>query len=75
MRDEKGKITFKSVWKWLRSDQGKKYSFVIFYAIFFIFLFIFISMPSDYKANNEEKEEEVLNIKKLLMKMKLVFQE
>ncbi len=59
MRDEKGKITVKSVWKWLRSSQGKKYSFVIFYAIFFIFLFIFISMPADYKPNNKQSEEEV----------------
>ncbi len=60
MRDEKGKITIKSVWKFLRSEKGKKYSFVIFYAIFFIFLFIFLRAPV---GNIEEKpKEEISNL-------------
>ena len=58
MRDEKGKITIKSVWKFLRSEKGKKYSFVIFYAIFFIFLFIFLRAPV---GNIEEKPKEEIS--------------
>ena len=56
MRDEKGKITVKSVWKFIRSEKGRKYSFVIFYAIFFIFLFIFLRAPATY-IEEKPKEE------------------
>lgn len=60
MRNEKGDITIKSVWKWLRSDSGKKYSFAVFYLVFFIFIFILISLPSPNDTKNEnnyQKEE------------------
>ena len=65
MRNEKGVITVKSVWKWLRSDSGKKYSFVVFYLGFFIFVFILISLPSpnDNKIeNNSYKFKYILKI-------------
>lgn len=60
MRNEKGDITIKSVWKWLRSDKGKKYSFFIFYFFFFIFIFILISLPSpnDTKTENNHQNEQ-----------------
>ena len=59
MRDEKGNITIKSVYKWFRSDKGKKYSFFIFYLIFFIFLFIFISIPyKESPTNNDIPKED-----------------
>lgn len=45
MRNKDGKITIKSFWKLLRSDKGKKYSFVIFYFFFFIFVYIIINLP------------------------------
>ncbi len=51
MRDEKGNITIKSVYKWLRSEKGKKYSFVIFYLIFFIIIFLFF-MPNNSELSN-----------------------
>ena len=61
MRDEKGKITVKSVWQWLRSDTGKKYSFFIFYFFFFLVLIIFLNMPKEMSSNNEE-ENNVLSL-------------
>ena len=60
MKNENGKITIKSIWKFLRSDKGKKYSFVIFYAIFFIFLFIFISVPG--KESNTRVPDSETNL-------------
>ena len=54
MKNENGKITIKSIWKWLRSEKGKRYSFLIFYLFFFIFVFIFISLPSNITTNNNE---------------------
>ena len=36
-------INIKTIWKWLRSEKGKQYSFIIFYFFFFLFLFIFIN--------------------------------
>ncbi len=59
MKDDNGKITIKSIWKFLRSDKGKKYSFIIFYAIFFIFLFVFLTMPVKETKIEKEKEEEI----------------
>ena len=60
MKDKKEKITIKSIWKWLRSDKGKKYSFVVFYFFFFIFLFIVMSFPNNIenKDNNQTDIEE-----------------
>lgn len=56
MRNEKGEITVKSIWKWLRSDKGKRYSFFLFYIFFFIIIFIFLSYRDDTQVN-ENKEE------------------
>ena len=36
-------INIVTIWKTLRSEKGKRYSFIIFYIFFFIFLFIFIN--------------------------------
>lgn len=54
MRNEKGEITFKSFFKWLKSDKGKRYSFFIFYLFFFIFVFIILSFTNnvDNSLNN-----------------------
>ena len=57
MRNEKGEITIKSVWKWLRTDVGKRYSFFIFYLFFFIFLFIVFSVTSNYETPEYENNE------------------
>lgn len=70
MRNEKGEITIKSIWKWLRSDKGKRYSFFIFYFFFFVFLFLFISIPNnevvDNKNNNIKEEQKLpFNLKKI----------
>ena len=48
-------ITIKTIWKWLRSKKGKRYSFVIFYIFFFIFLYIFMNV--DLKTDTNKKEE------------------
>lgn len=70
MRNEKGEITIKSIWKWLRSDKGKRYSFFIFYFFFFVFLFLFISIPNneavDNKNNNIKEEQKLpFSLKKI----------
>lgn len=52
MRNEKGKITFISVFKWLRTDKGKRYSFFIFYFFFFILLFIVMNIKFDDNFDN-----------------------
>lgn len=62
MKNEKDEITIKSIWKWLRSDKGKRYSFFLFYLFFFIIIFIFLSYREEevVKENKEdvlEKEE------------------
>ena len=44
-----------TIWKNLRSEQGKKYSFFIFYIIFFLILFIMII--SNKNTSIEPKEE------------------
>ena len=58
MTNENGKITIKSIWKWLRSESGKRWSFVIFYLFFFIFIFILLSLPGSItdKSNNNTNE-------------------
>ena len=58
MRDEKGNITIKSIYKWFRSEKGKRYSFVIFYIFFFAFLFIFLSIPADTEPIRDKESEE-----------------
>ncbi len=65
MRDEKGNITIKSVYKWLRSDTGKRYSFFIFY--FFFFLILYLAFSFNQNSNNqlkptEEQEETTLSL-------------
>ena len=58
MRDEKGNITIKSIYKWFRSEKGKRYTFVIFYIFFFAFLFIFLSTPADTEPIRDKEPEE-----------------
>ena len=62
MKNNKKKfdIDFKTIWKWLRSENGKRYSFIIFYIFFFIFLFIFLTVDMKPIINNEIKEENSL---------------
>ena len=36
-------LNIKTIWKMLRSEKGRRYSFIIFYIFFFGFLFIFIN--------------------------------
>lgn len=56
MKDKNGNITIRSVWSWLRSDKGKKYSFFIFYIFFFIFVFVILSFKNeDTRPNETEK--------------------
>ena len=56
MKDENGKITIKSIWKWLRSDTGKKASFFIFYFFFFLFIFMFLSSGDNQTTPQQEEE-------------------
>ena len=48
-------INIKTIWKILRSEKGKRYSFIIFYVFFFIFLFIFMNI--DIKSNNKNNNQ------------------
>lgn len=58
MRNENGKITIKSIWKWLRSESGKRWSFVVFYLFFFAFIFILLSLPGSSTTNKNDKTNE-----------------
>ena len=49
MVKKEDKVTIKSIYKWFRSDTGKRISFVVFYLIFFIVLFLLIGTPTDTK--------------------------
>ena len=51
-------INIKTIWKWLRSEKGKRYSFAIFYIFFFIFLFIFMNVNNVDNQKKEEKKED-----------------
>ena len=60
MKNKKNdEINIKTIWKWLRSKKGKRYSFVIFYIFFFIFLFIFmnVNLKDDPKKEDNSKED------------------
>ena len=57
MKNQKKDINFKDIWKWLRSEKGKRYRFVVFYVCFFIFLFIFISVNNTSNTNNNKNEK------------------
>lgn len=52
------KINIKTIWKFLRSEKGKRYSFVIFYIFFFAFLFILMSLPSTSTNNKQNNQVE-----------------
>ena len=50
-------VNIKTIWKMIRSEKGRKLSFVIFYLFFFIFLFIFIySSPATIDNNSRENQ-------------------
>ena len=55
MKKNNNDINFKTIWKILRSEKGKRYSFIIFYVFFFIFLFIFMNI--DLKPNNKNNNQ------------------
>lgn len=57
MKNEKGEITLKSIWKWLRSDTGRKFSFLLFYVFFFTFLFLFFSFSGTTSMNHQQESE------------------
>ena len=65
MRDKNGKITVKSFWHWLRSDKGKKYSFVIFYFFFFLFLFLLLTFQGTDTLTNKEESVFPYSIKNI----------
>ena len=52
------KINIKTIWKFLRSEKGKRYSFVIFYVFFFAFLFILMSLPNTSTNNKQNNQVE-----------------
>ena len=52
------KINIKTIWKFLRSEKGKRYSFVIFYIFFFAFLFILMNLPSTSTNNKQNNQVE-----------------
>ena len=56
MKKKNNDINIKTIWKFFRSEKGKRYSFIIFYIFFFIFLFIFMNI--DYKTDNNVNKEE-----------------
>ena len=60
MKDEKGNVTIKSIYHWLRSDSGKKYSFFIFYFFFFLVLIIFIN--TNQTSVSEKNKTESVNL-------------
>ena len=56
MKKQDNNFNIITIWKWLRSEKGKRYSFIIFYLFFFIFLFVFFNF--DYSSNKKEISEE-----------------
>lgn len=54
MKKKENEITIKTIWKWFRSEKGKRYSFVLFYLFFFLFLFLFLNV--DLKTDRKEEE-------------------
>lgn len=52
------KINIKTIWKFLRSEKGKRYSFVIFYIFFFAFLFILMNLPNTSTNNKQNNQVE-----------------
>lgn len=51
-------ITIKTIFKWLKSTKGRKYTFAIFYIFFFIFIFILLSFnPKSTEKNNQPQTE------------------
>ena len=51
---KKKEFNIKTIFTWLRSEKGKKYSFFVFYFFFFIFLFIYLKVTSNYEVDNSE---------------------
>ena len=59
--NKKNDINIKTIWKAFRSEQGKRYSFIIFYFFFFLFLFIFINTTdTSVKPSSVIKEDSSL---------------
>lgn len=59
MKEEKNKkkneINIKTIWKFLRSEKGKRYSFFIFYIFFFIFVFSIASLGNNKIVKEPEQ--------------------
>ena len=55
-KNTKNDINIMTIWKTLRSEKGKRYSFIIFYFFFFLFLFIIINNGEMQSRNNAPVE-------------------
>lgn len=58
----KQEANIKTVYKWLKSDKGKRYSFFIFYIFFFIFVFIFLAFTNNQENNLQDTNNTNPNI-------------
>lgn len=58
MKKKENDINIKTIWKWLRSEKGKRYFFVVFYVFFFIFLFIFMNINISDDSKTKETTED-----------------
>lgn len=59
-KKKNNEINIKTIWKFFRSEKGKRYSFVVFYFFFFIFLFIFLSLDFTPVKSTKKKDIEVV---------------
>ncbi len=51
---KKKEFSIKTIFTWLRSKQGKRYSFFVFYFFFFIFLFIYLRVIDNSATDTKE---------------------
>lgn len=58
----KKESNIKTIYKWLRSDKGKRYSFFIFYIFFFVFVFIFLAFTNSSQDEFQDTNNTDTNI-------------
>ena len=59
--NNKDEINLKTIFKWLKSESGKKYSFWIFYLIFFVFVFFILSITNNNQTPSYENDKPGVN--------------